>query len=87
MLDMGRCSLGELKKHRKAMEREACQGERDIKRIHVEVRCCGRRRIRLNGTKRKSTRVRRRCARQMTIAQVRALHSPLQSGYSTGGTT
>ena len=36
-LDMSRCELGELEKRWKALEREAGQGERDVKRMQADV--------------------------------------------------
>ena len=66
-LDMSRRELGELEKRSIAVEREAGQGERDIKRMQAEVvRPCGRRQNRLVGTKRRNARARRRCAKQRT---------------------
>ena len=41
-LDMSRRELGELEKHWKAVEREAGQGERDVKKIRSTSRVCGR---------------------------------------------
>jgi structural maintenance of chromosome 2 len=63
-LDMSRRELGELENRWKAVEREASQGERDIKKMQAKSRVCGRKWMRQGGAQRRSRRVRRRCEEQ-----------------------
>ena len=58
-LEMSRRELGELEKRWKAVEREASQGERDIKKMQAEVESLRKKWMRQDGVQRKSRQARR----------------------------
>jgi len=88
-LDMSRRELGELEKRWKAVEREAGQGERDIKRMQVEVEAL-RKKADSTGWNQEKEHASEETLRKakddaMRCTRVRALHTPPQAGYSMGG--
>ncbi len=88
-LDMSRRELGELEKRWKAVEREASQGERDIKKMQVEVETL-RKKADSTGWNEEKERVSADALRNAKdnanrCTQVRALSRLLQVAYSTNG--
>jgi structural maintenance of chromosome 2 len=88
-LDMGRRELGELEKRWKAVEREASQGECDIKKMQVEVETL-RKKADSTGWNEEKERgsveaLRNAKDNANRRTQVRALSCLLQIAYSTGG--
>ena len=87
-LEMSRRELGELEKRWKAVEREAGQGERDIKKMQVEVETL-RKKADSTGWNEEKEHASEETLRKakndaMRCTQVRALHPPPQAGYSIG---
>lgn len=88
-LDMSRRELGELEKRWKAVEREAGQGERDIKKMQVEVESL-RKKADSTGWNEEKEHVSVEALRNAKndanrCTQVRALSCLLQVGCSMGG--
>jgi structural maintenance of chromosome 2 len=88
-LDMSRRELGELEKRWKAVEREASQGERDIKKMQVEVETL-RKKADSTGWNEEKERVSTDVLRNAKddanrCTQVRALSCLLQVAYSMNG--
>ncbi len=84
-LDMSRRELGELEKRWKAVEREAGQGERDIKRMRVEVETL-RKKVDSTGWNEEKEHASVEALRKAKddanrCTQVCALSSPSQVGY------
>ena len=69
-LDMSKRGLGELEKRWKAVEREAGQGERDIKKMQAEVESLRKNTDATGWSVEKERRTRRRCAEQRSMGCV-----------------
>ena len=89
-LDMSRRELGELEKRWKAVEREAGQGERDIKRMQGEVEIL-RKKADSTGWNEEKEHASEETLRKakddaMRCSRVRALYSPREQGTQLQGT-